>query len=230
MESAAMNEGDRRPLGSRAWSWTNVIARKLARGGITPNAISVAGMIAGLLAGAALAGTRRAGWEAAGFLVGAVLIQIRLLANLFDGMVAMEQRSASPLGSLYNEVPDRVSDAVIFIGAGFAWSGHPALGYIAALLAVFIAYLRAQGCVAGAAQDFCGPMAKPQRMAAVTIGALLAASVPGSWQPMLEEPAGWGTMSWTLTVIIAGEVITVIRRWVRISRALKVPLASGDGS
>ena len=224
-----MNEVDRRPLASRQWRWSNSLARSFARRGITPNSISIAGMISGILAGLALVATRRPGFETAGFLAGAVLIQIRLLANLFDGMVAVEQQTSSPLGALYNEVPDRISDSAALIGAGFAWSGSPTLGYVAALLAIFIAYIRAQGRVAGAHQEFCGPMAKPQRMAVVTIAALLAAFVPRGWQPMLENPAGWGTMALALAVIIAGEVITVIRRLFRIGRILREsPISEGQ--
>ncbi len=216
-----MNPVDRRPLASRQWRWSNAVAKGLARRGVTPNAISVAGMIFGLFAGLALVVTRRAGFETAGFLAAAVFIQLRLLANLFDGMVAVEQQTVSPLGALYNEVPDRISDAATLIGAGFACSGSPTLGYVAALLAIFIAYIRAQGRVAGAHQEFCGPMAKQQRMAAVTIAAIVAAALPSEWQPMLENPSGWGTMAWALAVIILGEIITVIRRLYRIGQAVK---------
>lgn len=216
-----MNETDRRPLASRQWQWSNGIARWLARRGITPNAISLAGMLFGILAGLALVATRRQGFATAGFLTAAVFIQLRLLANLFDGMVAMEQQTSSPLGALYNEVPDRVSDAATLIGAGFAWSGSPTLGYVTALLAIFIAYIRVQGRMAGAHQEFCGPMAKQQRMAAITIAAILAAVLPGEWQRVLETPAGWGTMALALALIAAGEIITVIRRLVRIGIVLK---------
>ncbi len=75
-------------------------------------------MIAGIAAGICLAATAytpslttRAAW-----LLAACLIQLRLLANMFDGMVAIEQGRQSPLGELYNEIPDRVSDAFILIG------------------------------------------------------------------------------------------------------------------
>lgn len=216
-----MNEADRRPLASRQWRWSNALASALANRGITPNAISLAGMVCGILAGLALAATNRPGFEMAGFLAAAIFIQLRLLANLFDGMVAMEQKTSSPLGALYNEVPDRISDAATLIGAGFAWSGSPTLGYVATLFAIFIAYIRVQGRLAGAHQDFCGPMAKQQRMAAVTIAALLAALVPLQWQPTLEHPDGWGTIALALAIIIAGEVITAIRRLTRIGRALR---------
>lgn len=214
-------EPERRPIASRERQWSKAVARFLAARGVTPNAISVVGMAAGVLAGVALAATRRPEFETAGFLSAAVLIQLRLLANMFDGMVALEQQTASPVGVLYNEVPDRISDGTTLIGAGFAWSGSPTLGYVAACLAIFLAYIRVQGGVAGAPQEFCGPMAKPHRMAAVTVAALFAGLTPGSWQPELETPAGWGAMALALAIIVAGEVVTAVRRLIRIDRALK---------
>ncbi len=43
------------------------------------------------------------------WLAGALLVQLRLLANLYDGMVAVLRQIASPVDELFNEVPDRVS-------------------------------------------------------------------------------------------------------------------------
>ena len=60
-------------------------------------------------------------------------------------MVAVGSGKASPLGEVYNEVPDRIADPLILIGAGFAAGGSPTLGYVAALLAVFVAYVRVLG-------------------------------------------------------------------------------------
>jgi phosphatidylglycerophosphate synthase len=216
-------EPERRPIASRERNWSKAAAGFLARLGVSPNAISIAGMIAGILAGTALALTRLPEWEIAGFVAAAVCIQLRLLANMFDGMVAIQQQRTSPLGELFNEIPDRVSDAATLIGAGFAAGGSPTLGFVAACLAIFIAYVRVQGRVAGAAQEFCGPMAKPHRMAAVTVAALFAAVAPSAWQPALSTPAGWSTMACVLAVVILGEVVTVLRRLSRIARALQGP-------
>src|ERR1043166_10194144 len=88
----------------------------------------------------------------------AVLVQRRLTANMLDGMVALDSGRASRVGELYNEVPDRVSDAAVFIGAGFAFGGNVTLGYAAAILSIFTAYVRAAGKIAGAQNEFCGPM------------------------------------------------------------------------
>jgi phosphatidylglycerophosphate synthase len=154
------------------------------------------------------------------FAAAAVFVQLRLLANMFDGMVAIETGKASPTGALYNEVPDRVSDAAMFIGAGYALGGLPALGYLAACMAVFLAYLRAQGRVAGAPQEFCGPMAKPQRAFVMTLLSVYCAAAPAAWQTGLLV-GGWGTVAWVLLLIIVGELWTVGRRLRRIARALR---------
>ncbi|MEX0776981.1 MAG: hypothetical protein WD042_14850 [Phycisphaeraceae bacterium] len=51
------NGGDRRPIASRQAGWSKASARWLARRDVSPNAISIAGMIACILGGAALAAT-----------------------------------------------------------------------------------------------------------------------------------------------------------------------------
>jgi phosphatidylglycerophosphate synthase len=216
-------EPDRRPLASRDRAASKAVAHWLAVCGTSPNAISTAGMLAGVAAGAAFAVTSYlpdAPWNRLAFAAAAVLIQLRLLANMFDGMVAIEVGKSSPLGAMYNEVPDRISDSAMFIGAGYALGGLPAFGYVAALLAVFLAYLRAQGRVAGAHQEFCGPMAKPQRAFAMTVLAVFCAAAPAGWRVDLGRP-GWGAVAWVLALVIAGEVATVGRRLAKIAKRLR---------
>lgn len=134
--------GDRRPLASRGWKISDKIAGWLARRGVMPNAISVAGMICGILAGIMFAMTNGAAYPWFFWISGAVLIQLRLLTNLFDGMVAVLRDVASPVGELFNEVPDRVSDAATLIGFGYAGGSDPILGFVATIFAIFLAYLR----------------------------------------------------------------------------------------
>lgn len=213
--------GDRRPLASRGWKASERIANFLATAGATPNAISVAGMLCGICAGVMFAETARSGHVWIFWVAGAVLVQLRLLANLYDGMVAVARRIASPVGELFNEVPDRVSDAATLIGFGCAAGSDPLLGFIATIFAVFLAYLRAQGKVAGAHQEFCGPMAKQQRMAAVTVAAVVCAilsSIPAGIGGA--DYQSWEIPKWTLWIIIIGAIITVIRRLQRIVATL----------
>jgi phosphatidylglycerophosphate synthase len=209
----AYRVGDRRPLASRSWKTSERIASFLARCGATPNAISVAGMMCGILAGFMFAMTALFPHPWILWLAGALFVQPRLLANLYDGMVAVARKIASPIGELFNEVPDRVSDAATLVGFGYAAGSDPLLGFISASFAIFLAYLRAQGKVAGAHQEFCGPMAKQQRMAEVTIAAVLCAILPLA--------AAWRIPTWTLWLVVAGCIITALRRLQRIAAALQ---------
>ncbi len=212
--------GERRPIASRERKSSQLAAQWLARRGVSPNAISVWGMVCGLTAGFALAATslkpepQRWGW-----ILGAILVQLRLLANMLDGMVAVATARASPVGELYNEVPDRVSDSAILIGVGCALGGDVALGIAAACVAIFTAYARAIGKVAGAPQEFCGPMAKQQRMFLVTLLAIYNGLTPASWQPLWS--GGHGLAAMVLIVIIAGGLLTAVRRLLRTGVALR---------
>ena len=177
-------------------------------------------MVAGIAAGGAFALTELPGWRIPAFLAAALLIQLRLLANMLDGMVAIETGKASPVGALYNEVPDRVSDAAICIGGGYAVGSLPELGYLAACVAIFVAYVRVQGKVAGAQQDFCGPMAKPQRMLLLTVVAVYCGLAPQAWQPMVSDTLAAGPIALALAVIVVGGVWTALRRLAQHSRHL----------
>src|SRR6478736_6785590 len=110
----------RRPLKTRDWPFFQKLAATLARQGVTPNLISFSSMVFCAVAGVALAATAHCGglaWRLC-WIVAAAGVQLRLIANLLDGMVAVEGGKGGPLGDLWNEAPDRVSDVLIFIGVG----------------------------------------------------------------------------------------------------------------
>ncbi len=171
-------------------------------------------MVFCLLAGTALAATAQTdgALQRGLFLAAAVLIQLRLLSNMFDGMVAIESGKLPPLGELYNDVPDRISDAATLIGLGYAAGGWPEMGYVAAVLAVLTAYVRAVGRAAGAGSDFRGPMAKQQRMFLATVASLYMAAAPAGWRPAWGPDHRWGLAGAVLAVIAAGSAWTSARR------------------
>lgn len=205
---------NRRPLSSRDTGWARGIARWLTGTGVTPNQISMASMGAAALAGACFwAAGLAGGWRPA-LLVGAALFcQLRLLCNLFDGMVAIEGGRQSPTGAFWNEFPDRVADILILAGAGYGL-GEPALGWAAAALAVLTAYVRELGRACGLPADFSGPMAKQHRMAAITAAALLSLAEP------LWDGRGQ-VLRAALWIIALGAGVAVIRRAARIVTALR---------
>ena len=206
--------GDRRPIAARNLAVVNRAADWLVQRWASPDMISLAGMVAACLAGVMFA----AAPASAGYgtrvlwLAGALLVQLRLLANLLDGMVAIGRGVASPLGELFNEVPDRVSDTAVLCGLGWA-AGVPALGFAAALAAMATAYVRAVGRAGGTPSDFRGPMAKQQRMALVTAVAVWCALVPTSWSAPVPAACLWA--------ITALSVVTAGRRLAGTARALR---------
>ena len=185
-------------------------------------------MACAIVAGALVAET--AFWpETARFfwLIAGVLIPMRLAANMLDGMVAIESGRASRLGELFNEVPDRVSDAAVFIGLGYASGSTPALGYLAALLAVFTAYVRAMGKIAGAPQFYQGPMAKPQRMWLVTLFCLWAVAAPSTL--VIETPTiGITPPALALLIVILGTLVTTARRLYLIKSYFEIPCSAAQ--
>ena len=221
----AMNESsakaiDRRPIATRNRRWAQSATTWLASRNVSPNAISIAAMCACIVAGLSL-GLTSVQYNRVFWLIAALGAQLRLTANMLDGMVALASGRASKVGELYNEVPDRVSDAAVFIPAGYAWGRNVALGYIATILAIFTAYVRAAGKIAGAPNEFAGPMAKQHRMLVITVACLYCVVVPRSWQVFHLDDLDVGVMTLTLTVIITGCLVTVVRRLQRTARALR---------
>jgi phosphatidylglycerophosphate synthase len=213
-----MADQTRRPLKSRDTALAQRIARRLAVSSVTPNQISAVSIVFAALAGLAFWLSASVGDPARTLclIFAALGIQARLLCNLFDGMVAIEGGRKSPTGAFWNEFPDRVSDILILVGMGLG-AGSAALGWAVAALAVLAAYVREMGSTGGHSPDFSGPMAKPHRMAAATLAALL--QILAAWI----VPA-WDILEIALWILLAGTVLTVVRR----SRTLLRRLGSGQ--
>lgn len=197
---------NRRPLASRQTGWANRMATWLASTRVTPNQISQAGMVAALLAAACYWASGSAGGFGRVLLLiaGAGFCQLRLLCNLFDGMVAVEAGRGSPDGGFWNEFPDRISDMLILVGLGMG-AEAPTLGWAAASMAFLTAYIRELGVNLGQGADFSGPMAKQHRMAVVTVAAMLA---------MIEPLWGGhgGPLRIALWIVTIGAAVTALRR------------------
>jgi len=209
-QDADLASPPRRVLATRNTAWARALARSLGRIGVRPNAVSMAGGLFALAASAAfcLATESHRTGRTALLVVAAATIQLRLLCNLLDGMLAVEEGFESPTGVLYNEIPDRVSDVAILAGAGYAVQTvdyGSALGWAASVLAVLTAYVRVLGGSLGATQHFIGPMAKQHRMLTLTIATLVAAVEATLGLPPRALIIG-------LVLIVAGSLVTVVRR------------------
>ena len=191
----------RRVLATRNATWAKSLARRLTRSGLQPNTVSVISVLVAAGAAAAFAMAPASAVPAAWLIAAAACIQLRLLCNMLDGMLAIEGGLKSKTGDIYNELPDRLADIVILVGAGYAvrdLSYGPALGWLAAVLAMLTAYIRVLSGSLGLPQHFLGPMAKQHRMFVLTLAALFARVEIG------------------LGIIVLGSAITAWRRATRL--------------
>jgi len=199
----------RRPLASRSTRWAALLSRSAVRAGLSADGISILSLVFAAAGAAALLTLARP-WN---LLAGAACVQLRLLCNLIDGMVAIEGGRKSKVGVLYNEVPDRVADSLFIVALGYT-IGIPWLGWLGALAAAVTAYIRVLGGTFGLAQDFRGPLAKQHRMAVMTAGCLLG-SAEFWWH---DTTYVVGIAAW---VIAIGALVTCLTRIHAIARQLK---------
>lgn len=209
------NESNRRPLAVRRISVIKRIAIWLSQKNITPNQISLMSILFAAI-GLAFAVSFRF-WPTPIWLVlFALMVQMRLLCNLFDGMVAVEGGKKTPAGELFNDVPDRIADPLLIVAAGLV--AHSAfsmpLAWIAALLAVLSAYIRVLGVSMDCSADFRGPMAKQHRMAVLTVTLLVMAI--NHWFTL---SLGIYLMDISLAIMVIGCAVTCWRRLVCIFNA-----------
>ncbi|MFT5121613.1 MAG: phosphatidylglycerophosphate synthase [Kiritimatiellia bacterium] len=207
-----VDEENRRPLKSRSWPLADGLSSGLVRLGVTANAVSVVGMLIGIAAGVLFTRTPN---HASFFYLAAFAVQMRLLCNLLDGMVAVKSETASRVGELFNEIPDRIADSAILVGFGFALNSEPLLGALATAAAIFVAYVRAFGASLDLGQDFCGPFAKPHRMFTITLAAIICGINPDL------AIAGMAFPVFALWLLIAGSLFTAARRIFRMQGKLK---------
>jgi phosphatidylglycerophosphate synthase len=206
----------RRPIAEVFRRTARGTVRLCVRLGIHPDLVSYASIVAA--AGAAVCF-----WQAQN--VPALLIAapafcyLRLWFNMLDGMVALASGKASPRGEIVNELPDRISDVIIFVGVAHSGLCHELGGYWAAIFALLTAYVGTLGQAVGVQREFSGWMSKPWRMVALHVGAWITLGLLW-WGDGRLRHGGLTVLDWTHVVIVAGCVQTIWIRLARIGRAL----------
>lgn len=203
---------NRRPLETRSAGWAKWLASVLVKSNISPNQISIISIIPALV-GAWVLACSADNLSVSGLILVAICVQLRLLCNMLDGMVAIEGGKQSKVGALYNEVPDRIADSLFIVALGYAVF-LPWLGWLGALLAAKTAYIRVLGGALGLAQDFRGPLAKPHRMFVMTLGCLIGAAE-------LHFNGTLYALAISAYVIAIGAGITCVTRTLAIAKQLK---------
>lgn len=205
----------RRPIADIFRGTARLATDLCVRRGIHPDAISYASMI--FAAAAAICF-----WKADGnawlLLLAPLFCYLRLWCNMLDGMVALAAGKASLRGEILNDLPDRVSDVIIFVGVAHSGLVNPFCAYWAAIFALLTAYVGVLGQAVGVRREFGGLMSKPWRMVMLHLGAWITYAL---WQNGAPGFGGLTIFDWTCSLVIAGCVQTIAVRLRRTMAALR---------
>jgi phosphatidylglycerophosphate synthase len=180
--------------------------------GIHPDAISYLSILAAIVAAICFWKSGQIRWL---LIIAPLLCYLRLWFNMLDGMVAVAANKASRRGEILNDLPDRISDIIIFVGVAHSGLMNPLTGYWAAIFAVLTAYVGLFGQALGIQREFGGMMSKPWRMVTLSSGA---------WLTFFADTSSFRhftILDWTCLIVIAGCIETMVVRLKRIMAALQ---------
>ncbi len=201
----------RRPIAAAFRQTADGATRFCVRHEIHPDAVSYLSILAAIVAAICFWKSGEIRWL---LVVAPLFCYLRLWFNMLDGMVAVAAGKASRRGEILNDLPDRISDVIIFVGVAHSGLMNPIFGYWAAIAALLTAYVGLFGQALGVQREFGGIMSKPWRMVALHIGA---------WLEFLSYRSfgGFTILDWTCFIVIAGCVQTIVVRLKRITAALQ---------
>jgi phosphatidylglycerophosphate synthase len=204
----------RRPIGEGFRATARFATALCVRFHIHPDTISYASMVAAAIAAICFWKSGPRPWL---LLLAPLFCYLRLWFNMLDGMVALASGKASWRGEILNDLPDRISDVLIFAGVAHSGWMNPFLGYWAAIFALLTAYVGMFGQAVGVQREFSGVMSKPWRMVTLHLGAWLT-----FWFIVNVQMFGRLTiLDAACLIVIAGCLQTIAVRLKRIMAALR---------
>ena len=147
------------------------IGNALRRTGLTPDHLTIVGLVVGILAGVAIGSGRL--W------LGALLVVLAALPDLLDGALAKASGQASQRGAFFDSTVDRVTD--MFLLGGIAWyfavdpdfaDELPMLPFAIAGVSSLISYQRAKAESLGIDAKG-GLMERAERIIALLVGLVI---------------------------------------------------------
>lgn len=184
---------------------------RLARGGVTPDMITIAGTVGAVAGSVLLFGTGHLFW-------GTVVVTFSVLLDLLDGALARARGGGSVFGAVLDSAGDRVADAAIFGSLIWWFSGAGdnrllvLLALLCLVLAMLTSYIKARAEGVGITCDV-GVVERLERLLLVLFGTGLA----GLGVPYALHVGLW--------VLLAGSTVTVGQRLLAVRRG--VPLVAG---
>src|SRR4051812_42423695 len=211
----------RRPIGEGFRATARYATALCVRSDVHPDTISYASVVAAAIAALCF---WKSGFQPWLLFVAPLFCYLRLWFNMLDGMVALASGKASWRGEILNDLPDRVSDVLIFAGVAHSGWMNPFLGYWAAIFALLTAYVGMFGQAVGVQREFSGVMSKPWRMVALHVGAWITLAFFW-WNDGVVFLGDFMILDWVCLIIIVGGVQTISLRLKRIMAALRAKSA-----
>ncbi|MCF6507534.1 CDP-alcohol phosphatidyltransferase family protein [Blastococcus sp. MG754426] len=183
----------------------NPLAARLARVGVTPDAVTVTGTVGAIAGAAGLIATGHLFW-------GAFTVTVFVLLDMLDGALARLRGGGSVFGAVLDSTGDRAADAAIFGALVWWFSGAGdnrllvLLALLCLVLGVLTSYIKARAEGMGLACDV-GVVERTERLILVLTGT----GFTGLGIPYAVHVALW--------VLLAGSAVTVAQRVLAVRRA-----------
>ncbi len=144
-------------------------ARLLVRLKISPNAITVAGLLVTAVAAYLVSQDE--------LLIGGLVFLFASVMDMLDGAVARLKGAESVFGAALDSLADRLGEAIVLLGAAALFLNRDSdagvlLAFLALVSSFSVSYLRARGEGLGVAMKESGLFTRTERVLALTIGLL----------------------------------------------------------
>ena len=175
----------------QAWGrrLATAVVTPLAASRMTPNMLTVAGLLLSLVTGGVLALGHMS--------IGGALLLVAGIFDTLDGALARVTDKASAFGAFFDSTLDRIAEAGIGLGLLLYYSIHhnasgTTLLYLVIVGSLIISYARARAEGLHVACKV-GLMARPERVIALAVGLLLGPAIT-PWALALLAITTWGTV------------------------------------
>jgi len=152
-------------------------ARSARKIGLTPNGITIIGVILAFLSAAAYATWQnRSLW----LLLAMLLLLFSGFCDALDGAVARLYEKTTVFGGFLDSLLDRYADAVVYFGLVFGGLCDFYWGFAATIGSLLVSYSRARAEVAGIKMESIGLAERAERMLILVVASVVAFF----WQPV----------------------------------------------
>ena len=185
---------------------------RLARSGVTPDAITILGTLGAVAGAVGLIATGHLWW-------GAVAVTFFVLLDMLDGALARARGGGSVFGAVLDSTGDRAADAAIFGALVWWFSGAGdnrlivLLALLCLVLGVLTSYIKARAEGVGLSADV-GVVERTERLILVLVGTgFTGLGIPYA-------------LHVTLWILLVGSAVTVGQRVLAVRRAGRGPAAA----